>query len=193
MRLDTSYQRMRMAGQTGVPIRGNVNPPGLGMYGVHGCSQNVQHENGAVSRRSAGGRLLLLLRPSRYGRLERSVGRRIARRGRNDSGSSGARFRQKGGGRVSQSPDEVGWRNRRGLQRLVVIEHPAGQHRFGGLRYPLVDQSGDFPTQICRMIEARELKTLQGGARGGLQIIERRSETRNGHGQCSHLLCMAGF
>ena len=72
-----------------------------------------------------------------------------------------------------------------GLHRLVVIEHPPGQHRFGGLRDPLVDQSGDLSTQIRGVIETREFKTLQGGARGGLQIIERWSESRNGHGQCS--------
>ena len=74
-----------------------------------------------------------------------------------------------------------------GLQGLVVVEHPSGEQGFGGFLDPLVDQRGDFLTQVGGVIEPSEFKTLQRGARGRLQIIERRSKPRDSHGQSSDL------
>ena len=67
----------------------------------------------------------------------------------------------------------------------MVIEHPAGDHRFGRLLDPLIDQGGNFLAQVGGMVEAREFKTLQGRARRRLQVVEGRSEARNGHDQSS--------
>ena len=64
----------------------------------------------------------------------------------------------------------------------MVIKHPAGQHGFGGFLDPLVDESGDFISQIGSVVEASQLKTLQGSARSGLQVVKGRCESRDGHG-----------
>jgi hypothetical protein len=69
----------------------------------------------------------------------------------------------------------------------MVIQHPSSEHRFGRFLYPLIDQGTNFLPQIRRVIEPGELKTLQRGARSRLQIVERRSESRYGHGQSSIL------
>lgn len=110
-----------------------------------------------------------------------------ARRCRSDVGRGRVGIWDECGGRVDERADQVGGRNGGGLQGVVMIEHPAGQQRLGGLLDPLVDQGGDFVAEIGRVIEAREFKALQGGARSGLQIIERRSESRYGHGRSSNL------
>lgn len=110
-----------------------------------------------------------------------------ARRRGNDVGNGRGGIREKGGERVDQTAHDFRGRQRRRLQRLVVIEHPAGEQRFGRLLDPLIDQNGNFLAQVGGMVEAREFKTLQGRARRGLQVIEGRSEARNGHGQSSDL------
>jgi hypothetical protein len=69
----------------------------------------------------------------------------------------------------------------------MVIEHPAREHGFGRLLDPLIDQGGNFMPQIGSMVEPCQLEALQRGARSRLQIVERRSESRNGHGQSSDL------
>lgn len=69
----------------------------------------------------------------------------------------------------------------------MVIEHPAGEHGLGSFLDPLVDQGGNFLAEIGGVIEASELEALQGSSRSSLQIIERGSETRNGHGQSSDI------
>lgn len=74
-----------------------------------------------------------------------------------------------------------GW-NGGGLQGFVMVEHPAGQHGFGAFLDPLVDQGGNFGPKVGRVVQTSELKTLQRGARGGLQVVERRRESRDGHG-----------
>lgn len=53
----------------------------------------------------------------------------------------------------------------------MVIEHPARQRRFGSFLNPLVDQCRDFSPQIGGVVEAGELKALQGGARSSSQVI----------------------
>lgn len=67
----------------------------------------------------------------------------------------------------------------------MVIEHPAGEHGFGGFLDPLVDEGGDFLAQVGGVVEAGELEALQGSAGSRLEIVERRSESGNGHGQSS--------
>jgi hypothetical protein len=73
------------------------------------------------------------------------------------------------------------------LQGLMVIEHPSSEHGRRRFLDPLIDQCSNFPSEICGVIQARQLKTLQRGARSRLQVIEWRSEARNGHGQRSNL------
>jgi hypothetical protein len=96
-------------------------------------------------------------------------------------------FREQSGDRVNQRVHQLGGRQGRGLQGLVVIEHPPGEQRLRGLLYPLIHKRGDFLTQIRGVIEACEFITLQRSARSRLQIVERRSEPRYGHGQSSNL------
>ena len=69
----------------------------------------------------------------------------------------------------------------------MVIEHPSREDRFECLLDPLIDQGGNFLPQIRGVVEARQLKTLQRGARSCLQIVKRRSESRYGHGQSTNL------
>ena len=69
----------------------------------------------------------------------------------------------------------------------MVIEHPAREHGRRRLLDPLINQYGNFPPEICGVIQAGQLKTLQRRARSRLQVIEWRSEARNGHGQRSNL------
>lgn len=68
-----------------------------------------------------------------------------------------------------------------------MIQHPASDDCFGGFLDPLIDQRGDLLPQICSVVEPCEFKTLQGGARRGLEIVEGWSESRDGHGQSSNL------
>ena len=103
------------------------------------------------------------------------------------SGNSRFRFGEERGGRVDQSSHDLCRSHGGGLEGLVVIEHPAGEERFGRFLDPLVDQRGDFLTKVRGVIEPRELKALQRGARSGLQVIERRREPSHGHGQSSCL------
>ena len=140
-----------------------------------------------TTRRSACGGLPLFLRFS--GDRSFHGGARIGkawRRG-NDVGQGRLRFREQGGGRVEERADHFGGRHGRGLQGLVVIEHPSGEHGFGGLLDPLVDQGGNFLAQVRSVVEPRQLKTLQRGAGSRLEIVERRSKPRDGHGQSSDL------
>ena len=48
-------------------------------------------------------------------------------------------------------------------KRTVMFEHPSGQHRFGRLFEPLIDQNRDFPAQVSGVVQASELEALQGG------------------------------
>jgi len=69
-----------------------------------------------------------------------------------------------------------------------MIEHPAGQHRFGTLLDPLVDECGDFVTEVGGVVEPGKFKALQGRAGRGLQVVQRRCESRHGHGLGSNEL-----
>ena len=93
----------------------------------------------------------------------------MSERGGADSG-------KQGGGRVDQGADDFGVGHGGGLQGLVVVEHPSGEQGFGGFLDPLVDEDGNFLAQVGGMVEPREFKALQGGARGRLQIVEGRSK-----------------
>ena len=145
----------------------------------------AEHER--VPRRSAGGGLPLFLRLSGDRSFHGCAGSGKTWRRGNDFGCRRLGFREQGGGRVDKSSDQFGRRNRRGLQGLMVIEHPSREQRFGGLLDPLIHQGGNFMPQICSVVEPSQLKTLQRGARSGLQVVERRSESRYGHGQSSNL------
>jgi len=144
-----------------------------------------EHEQGP--HRSASGGLPLFLRFSGDRSFYGGAGIRKARRRGNDVGHRQLGFREQSGGWVDQRAHKLGGRDRGRSQGLMVIEHPSGEHRFGRLLDPLVHQGGNFLAQIRGVVEACQLKTLQRGARSGLQIVERRSESRNGHGQSSHL------
>ena len=135
------------------------------------------------ARRSASSGLPLLLRFS----VDASARRGEAGRGGNDFGNGRLRIGEQSGIRVDQSANQIGGGHSRGLQRFMMIEHPSGEHGLCGLLDPLVDQSGNFLPQIGGVIEPGEFKTLQRSARSRLQIVERRSETRYGHGQSSNL------
>lgn len=111
---------------------------------------------------------------------------RKARRRGNNVGYGRLRFREQSGGRVEHCADHFGGSHGRRLQGLMMVEHPTGEHGFGGLLDPLVHQGGNFLAQIRRMVEPGQLKALQRGARGRLQIVERRSESRYGHDQGSN-------
>jgi hypothetical protein len=95
----------------------------------------------------------------------------------------GLSFGEERTGGVDQSADYFGGSHCGGLERFVVIEHPAGEHGLRGLLNPLVDQSRDFLAKVRRVIEAREFKALQGGARSGLQVVKRWREASHSHGQ----------
>jgi hypothetical protein len=144
-------------------------------------------KDGKPMRRSAGGGLPLLLRFSSDRSLHGGARSGIAWRSRNDFGDGRLEFGEKGGDRIDQSVDNFSVGHGRGLQGLMVIEHPSGEHRLRRLLNPLIDQGGNFLSQIRGVMEPCQLKTLQRGARSRLQIVERRSESRNGHGQSSNL------
>ena len=72
----------------------------------------------------------------------------------------------------------------------MVIEHPSREQGFGCFLNPLIDQSRNFLAEICRVVEPRQFKTLQGGSRSRLQIVQRWSKPRYGHDQISN--CRAG-
>jgi hypothetical protein len=67
------------------------------------------------------------------------------------------------------------------VQRGVMLQHPTRQHGLGCFLNPLVNQHGDFTLQICSVVQPCQLKTLQRGPRSCVQIVERRSNTGNGH------------
>ena len=158
---------------------------GMGWRGVRRKFAGAARER--ESRGSAGGGLPLFLGFSSERRFHGSCGGGKARGRGNNLGDGRWGFREQGGGRVDQTPGDFGGRHGRRLQGLMVIEHPAGEHGFGGLLNPLIDQSGDFLPQVCSVVEAREFKALQRGARSRLQIVERRGESSQGHGQSSNL------
>jgi hypothetical protein len=108
-------------------------------------------------------------------------------RRRSDFGQGRFGFREQGGGLVEERADHFGGRYGRGLQGLVVIQQPSSEHGLGRLLDPLVDQDGNFLPQVGSVVEARQLKTLQRGARSRLEIVERRGKPRYGHGQSSDL------
>lgn len=120
------------------------------------------------ARGSAGGGLPLFLGFSSERRLHGSRGGGKARRRGNHVGDGRLGFREQGGGRVNQTSSDFRGRHGRQLQGFMVIEHPAGEHGFGGLLDPLIDQSGNFLPQVGSVVEAREFKALQRGARGRL-------------------------
>ena len=93
--------------------------------------------------------------------------RKAWRRG-NDFRHGRLGFREQGGGRVEHCADHFGGSHGRRLQGLMMIEHPTGEHGFGRLLDPLVDQGGNFLAQIRGVVEACQLKTLQRGARSCL-------------------------
>jgi hypothetical protein len=138
-----------------------------------------------VSRRSASGGLPLFLRFSGERSLQGGAGSGKAWRRGNDVGRRRLGFREQGCGRVDQSSGHFGGRHGRRLHGLMVIEHPSRKHCFGRFLDPLIHQGGNFFSQICSVVEPSQLITLQRGARSGLQIVERRSESGYGHGQSS--------
>ncbi len=151
------------------------------------CCGLVRAGNEQGVRRSAGGGLPLLLGFSGDRSLEGSTRGGKSRRGWNDFGDGRFRFREQIRDRIDNRADNFGGRQRGGLQGFMVIEHPSGEHRFGCLLDPLIDQGGNFLPQIRGVVEPRQFKTLQRSAGSRLQIVERRSETRYGHGQSSNL------
>jgi hypothetical protein len=74
------------------------------------------------------------------------------------------RLRQRVKARVLDIAQEVGHGQRGFAKRAVVVEHPSGQHCFGGFFEPLVDQNSNFSPQIRRVIEAGQFKRLQGSS-----------------------------
>jgi hypothetical protein len=46
-------------------------------------------------------------------------------------------------------------------KRAVMVEHPSGQHCFGGFFEPLIDQNRNFSPQIRGVIESGQFKRLQ--------------------------------
>ena len=142
---------------------------------------------GQLSQRLAGDGLALLLRFSGDRSFQGGARSGEAWRGRNDIGDGRLGFGQQSGDWVDQRADQLSRRHRGGLQGFMVVEHPSGQHCLRRFLNPLINQRGDFSPQIRGVVEARQLKTLQGSARGRLQIVERRTESRNGHGQSSNL------
>jgi hypothetical protein len=112
-------------------------------------------------RRSACGGLPLFLRFSGDRCFHGGARIRKARRGRDDLGQRRLGFREQCGERVEHRADHFGGGHGRGLQGLVVIEHPSGEHGFGRFLDPLVDQGGNFLTEIRGVVQACQLKTLQ--------------------------------
>ena len=49
-------------------------------------------------------------------------------------------------------------------KRAVMVEHPSGQHCFGGFFQPLIDQNGDFSAEICGVVQPGQFKALQRSA-----------------------------
>jgi hypothetical protein len=119
-------------------------------------------------RRSACCGLPLFLRFSGNRSFHGGARIRKARRRWNNVRHGRLRFREQSGGRVEHWAEHFGGRDGRRLQGLVVIEHPSREHGFGRLLDPLVDQGGNFLAQIRGVVEARQLKTLQRGARSCL-------------------------
>jgi hypothetical protein len=142
---------------------------------------------GQLWQRLAGDGLALLLRFSGDRSFQGGARNGEAWRGRNDIGDGRLGFGEQSGNWVHQRADHISRRHRGGLQGFMVVEHPSGEHCLRRFLNPLINQSGDFSPQIRSVVEARQLKTLQGSARGRLQIVERRTESRNGHGQSSNL------
>jgi len=140
-----------------------------------------------TTRRSACSGLPLFLRFS--GDRSFHGGTRIGKEWRRGNNIRQGRlgFREQRGRRVEHRADHFGGSHGRGLQGLVVIEHPSGEHGFARLLDPLVDQGGNFLPQIRSVVEARQFKTLQRGAGSRLEIVEWRSKSRDGHGQSSNL------
>jgi len=68
-------------------------------------------------------------------------------------------------------------------KRAVMVEHPSGQHCFGGFFEPLINQNSNFSSQICRVVQTGQLKALQRSARRRAEIVDRGSDARYGHGQ----------
>jgi hypothetical protein len=74
------------------------------------------------------------------------------------------RLRQRVKARVLDIAQEVGHGQCGFAKGAVVVEHPSGQHCFGGFFEPLVDQNSNFSPQIRRVIEAGQFKRLQGSS-----------------------------
>jgi len=176
LEFDSIHQDSREKGRDGSGVkRGGARRKCAGWGGKH------------ISHRPAGGELSLFLRFS----SDRCF------QGRGGSGKTRGRgnhvrawrlgIGEQRGGRIDQSANDFRGRQRGGLQGFMVIEHPAGEHRFGSFLDPLIDQSGNFLAEIRGVIQSGQLKTLQRGARGRLQIVERGSGPRDGHGQSSNL------
>jgi hypothetical protein len=159
--------------------RSKLEPRG-GSLGAN--SAEARKAEWAVRKLARGG-LSLLLRLSGNLAFYGAVGLGVARRGRAEIGDGRRGLREQCGRRVDQGAGYVGGGHGRGLQRLVMIEHPAGEHGFGGFLDPLVDQRGDFLAEICGVVEPRQFVALQRGARSRLQIVKRGRETGNRHGQ----------
>ena len=62
-----------------------------------------------------------------------------------------------------------------------MVEHPAGEHGFRCFLDPLIDEGGDFVSEIGGVVESSQFKTLQGRSGCGLQIVERWRESRHCH------------
>ena len=145
----------------------------------------------AAILRSACGGLPLFVGFSGDGALHGRAGPGKARGSGDDFGKWTGGFREKVVGRIYQRADNFAGRDGRGLQGVVVIEHPAGQHGLGGLLDPLVDERGDFVAQIGSVIQTSEFKALQGRSRCCLQVVKRRSELRRSHGRGSNCIGLA--
>lgn len=72
------------------------------------------------------------------------------------------------GGGVDEGADDIGGADGWGLQRLVVVQHPAGENGFTAFLDPLIDEGGDLGSQVGCVIQSGEFKTLQRGTRCGL-------------------------
>ncbi len=70
-------------------------------------------------------------------------------------------LRQRVKARVLDIAQEIGHGQCGFAKRAVVVEHPSGKHCLGGFFEPLVDQNSNFPAEICRVVQAGKLETLQ--------------------------------
>lgn len=156
-------------------------------------ARNLKVQRGIALHGLSSGGLPLFMGLSDNGAFEGFAGPGIARGSGDNIGNWRINLGEEGVNRVDQGAHDFAGRHGRGLQRIVIIEHPAGEHGFRSFLNPLVDERGDFVSQVRGVIEAGEFKALQGGARRCLQVIEGRSESGNGHDWLQLLLGPAQY